>query len=44
MEAALKGAGEIGFTIVSISSRWSRCSSRCCSWAASSAGCSANSP
>jgi HAE1 family hydrophobic/amphiphilic exporter-1 len=40
MQAALDGSKEIGFTIVSMTlSRWPRCSSRCCSWAASSAGC-----
>ena len=27
-QAALRGSREVGFTIVSISSRWSRCSSR----------------
>ena len=30
LEAALKGSGEIGFTIVSITFPWSPCSSRCC--------------
>ena len=29
-EAARKGAQEVGFTIISISCRWSRCSFRCC--------------
>ena len=44
MQAALEGARQIGFTVVShhrFAGR--RSSSRCCSWAASSAGCSASS-
>ena len=43
LQAALVGARQIGFTVVSITVSLSRCSFRCCSWAASSAGCSANS-
>ena len=45
MQAALDGSKEIAFTIrVDDACRWRRCSFRCCSWAASSAGCSTSSP
>ena len=43
-QAALLGAREVGFTVLSISCRWWPCSYRCCSWAGRSDGCSANSP
>ena len=43
-EAALKGSAEIGFTILSMTVRWPRCSFPSSSWAASSAGCCTNSP
>jgi len=42
-EAALKGAGQIGFTIISITLSLIGCSFRCSSWVALSADCSANS-
>ncbi len=45
LAAALKGAGEIGFTIISPHLLADRgAGSRCCLWAISSAVCSANSP
>ena len=43
-DAAMKGSGEIGFTILSMTVRWRRCSFPWCSWAALSAGCCTNSP
>ena len=44
IEAALQGASRGRLhRAVDQRSAWSRCSSRCCSWAASSAGCSASS-
>jgi len=42
LEATLKGAGEIGFTILTISISLVAVSFRYCSWAASSDGCSVN--
>ena len=43
LEAALEGSKEIGFTILTMTTSLRRCSSRSCSWAACSAGCSASS-
>ncbi len=43
-QAALEGAREVGFTVLSSASRWWPCSPRSCSWAGSSGGCSASSP
>ena len=43
VEAALKGAAEIGFTVISISFSLIAAFIPCCSWAGSSAGCFANS-
>ena len=44
LDAALKGAGEIGFTIISLTFSLVAVLIRCCSWATSSAACSASSP
>ncbi len=44
IEAAIKGGGQVAFTICRLPCRWSPCSSRSSSWAASPGGCSGNSP
>ncbi len=44
LAAALKGAGEISFTIISLTFSLIAVLIRCCLWAISSAACSANSP
>ena len=43
MQAALDGSKEIAFTVLSMTIRWRRSSSRSCSWKGCSAACSANS-
>ena len=43
LRATMKGAKQIGFTVVSITISLIAAFIRCCSWAASSAGCSASS-
>lgn len=42
-DGRLRRLGEIGFTIVSMTFPWPRCSFPCCSWAASWVGSSASS-
>ena len=44
MQAAMEGSREIGFTILSMTISLAAVFIPCCSWAASSAACSTNSP